>query len=46
MITIRKAEDIYRAEGRIENGTFTGPWQRRRGRGCDQAGNAYQAIDS
>jgi redox-sensitive bicupin YhaK (pirin superfamily) len=26
MITVRSAEDIYQAEGRIENGTFTGRW--------------------
>lgn len=26
MITIRKAEEIYQAGGRIENGTFTGRW--------------------
>jgi hypothetical protein len=26
MITVRKAKEIYRAEGRIENGTFTGRW--------------------
>ena len=26
MITIRKPEDIYRASGRITNGTFQGRW--------------------
>ena len=26
MITVRKAEDIYQAQGEIENGTFTGRW--------------------
>jgi len=26
VLTIRKAEDIYQAEGRIENGTFHGRW--------------------
>ena len=26
MITVRKAEDIYQAEGEIENGTFQGRW--------------------
>jgi len=26
LITVRKAEEIYRPEGRIENGTFSGSW--------------------